>query len=150
MWIQVFRRPMTANLHMLIAHGADYIRWNFIFKVLQIYQKRFFFIFQLVPEWTWNSTWVAYRGVNRSLQQRCEARQQVFKKRPFLEQCISMDFQVFCGKNLFWTSTERYSLQENVGIRSSPSLWINCPSGKKTNCDYLLASNDNYSGEKEI
>ena len=26
MWIQVFRRPMTANLHMLIAHGADYIR----------------------------------------------------------------------------------------------------------------------------
>ena len=26
MWIQVFRRPMTANLHTLIAHGADYIR----------------------------------------------------------------------------------------------------------------------------
>ena len=33
-------------------------------------------------------------------------------------------------------STERYSVQENLGIRSSPSLWINCPSGKKTNCDY--------------
>ena len=26
MWIQVFRRTMSANLHTLIAHGADYMR----------------------------------------------------------------------------------------------------------------------------
>ena len=47
-----------------------------------------------------------------------------------------MEFQVFCGKNLVWTSAEGYTLEENLGIWSSPSLRINCPSGKKTYRDY--------------
>ena len=47
-----------------------------------------------------------------------------------------MDFQVFCGKNLVWTSAEGYTLEENLGIWPSPSLRINRPSGKKTYRDY--------------
>ena len=26
LWVNTFRKPMTANVHLLIAHGADYIR----------------------------------------------------------------------------------------------------------------------------
>ena len=47
-----------------------------------------------------------------------------------------MEFQVFCGKNLVWTSAEGYTLEENLGIWPSPSLRINCPSGKKAYHDY--------------
>ena len=63
-WVKVFtRRPMTANLHLLLSHAADYIRWYLVFKVVQKC-----LICQLVSRWPWNTPWAAYRRIYRGLQ----------------------------------------------------------------------------------
>ena len=86
-------------------------------------------MFQLVSGSSWDSPGTANRGINWGVQQGRQGSQQVYQIANIIWDIIC-NFQVFCCKDLFSANSKGYLDEKNLGIRSSPSLRDNCPSGK--------------------